>query len=97
MRNLGSFAASVAVVVGVVAACGRPTEGTCDERSSCAGDLEGGAGADSVVDVGADGTVSPPAGCDALAEPKDAPKCVVSEFGIFVDGVSGSDIFNSTL
>lgn len=37
------------------------------------------------------GDVVVPPGCDPLAEPKDAPKCVVSDFGVFVDGAGGSD------
>jgi hypothetical protein len=43
-----------------------------------------------LVDAGAD-VVAPPAGCDASAEPKDAPKCVVNDYGVFVDATGGSD------
>lgn len=35
--------------------------------------------------------VSVPPGCDAEADPKDAPACVVNTFGVFVDAASGSD------
>jgi hypothetical protein len=41
-------------------------------------------------DSGAD-VVQPPAGCDPAADPKDAPKCVVSELGVFVDAAGGAD------
>jgi hypothetical protein len=44
----------------------------------------------STADGGGD-AVAPPAGCDPSAEPKDAPKCVVSEFGVFADARGGSD------
>lgn len=36
-------------------------------------------------------SVDAPLGCDASADAKDAPKCVVSEFGVFVDASGGSD------
>ena len=55
-------------------------------------------GADGAIDASASdgdsgdsGMVLPPAGCDPAADPKDAPKCVVNEFGVFVDGAGGSD------
>jgi len=32
-----------------------------------------------------------PEGCDVAAEPKDAPKCVVSELGVFVDATKGAE------
>ena len=55
--------------------------GTCQAASGDAA-LEGGAdGAPDVV----------PAGCELSLSPKDAPKCVVSEVGIFVDGAGGDD------
>ncbi|MDB4946158.1 MAG: Glycine-rich cell wall structural protein precursor [Labilithrix sp.] len=34
--------------------------------------------------------VNVPDGCDAAAEPKDAPKCVVNDFGVFADA-NGND------
>ena len=37
------------------------------------------------------GVDAPPAGCDPRADPKDAPKCVVSDFGVFVDATGGAD------
>ena len=58
--------------------------GTCQAASGDAA-LEG--GADALPDV-------VPAGCDPTASPKDAPKCVVSEFGVFVD-VAGGDEGNA--
>lgn len=36
------------------------------------------------------GTVPAPEGCDPNAEPREAPKCVVNEYGIFVDA-AGAD------
>jgi Protein of unknown function (DUF1565) len=54
---------------------------------ACRGD----ACAASATDAGGEGGVSPPEGCDPSAEPKDAPKCVVNAFGIFVDATNGSD------
>ena len=86
MRNFEPVAA-VLMITGAFAlavACGSPTDGTCDETSSCPGGPPDGGGAESGADV-------VPAGCDPSAEPKDAPKCVVSDFGVFVDGASGSD------
>lgn len=43
-----------------------------------------------VIDAGSD-VVQPPDGCDPAADPKDAPKCVVSEFAVFVDATGGVD------
>ncbi len=42
-------------------------------------------------DGGGDGDVNVPPDCDAAAEPKDAPACVVDGFGVFVDATSGND------
>jgi hypothetical protein len=84
---------SLLMVVGTAlvsfTACGTETKGTCEETLSCGGTDGGGD-----VVIGADGggdVVQPPAGCDQAAEPKDAPKCVVSEFGVFVDATNGAD------
>jgi hypothetical protein len=82
---VGSSLVSVALVV----AC---SSSTCEDKGTCAGPgvaEAGGADADADGGMGAD-VVQPPAGCDAAAEPKDAPKCVVSEYGVFVDA-SGAD------
>jgi hypothetical protein len=57
------------------AACGVAPDGSMSEG-----------GTDSGADV-----AQPPAGCDPAADPKDAPKCVVSDFGVFVDATTGSD------
>lgn len=84
---------SLLLVVGTAlvsfTACGTETKGTCEETLSCGGTDGGG---DVVIgnDGGAD-VVQPPDGCDPAADPKDAPKCVVSEFGVFVDATSGAD------
>lgn len=37
------------------------------------------------------GIVGPPVGCDLTTEPKGSPKCVVNEYGVFVDGKNGDD------
>lgn len=68
---------------------------TCVDRGNCA-ELEGGSSDDaSGVDVwsgdGGGDVAQPPVGCDPKAEPKDAPKCVVSELGVFVDATHGAD------
>ena len=49
-----------------------------------------GSTAEGGTESGAD-VVQPPVGCDPAADPRDAPKCVVSEFGVFVDATGGSD------
>lgn len=81
---LGLFAAAGAVLLAHCSsfpdtcrgdACGSSPEGSTDAPT-----LDGGA------DV-----MQPPAGCDPSADPKDAPKCVVSDFGVFVDAAGGSD------
>jgi hypothetical protein len=55
------------------------------------GSFEADPAATSAADGGAtDGSVVPP-GCDAAADPKDAPACVVDGFGVFVDGARGAD------
>lgn len=66
-------------------ACGVESKSICDAPLTCdepatEGGIEGGA------DV-----MQPPAGCDPAADPKDAPKCVVSDFGVFVDATNGAD------
>jgi hypothetical protein len=49
-----------------------------------------GSTAEGGTDGGAD-VVQPPAGCDASADPKNAPACVVDGFGVFVDATAGND------
>lgn len=71
-----------------LAACAGDTPALCD-NNACNPNDEGGSEG-SVGEGGAD-VVQPPAGCDPAADPKDAPKCVVSEFGVFVDATGGSD------
>ena len=66
-----------------------PIPGICDDPGSCK-DTDGGADADGGPgDAPIDGYVPP--GCDPLAEPKDAPKCVVDKFGVFVDATGGAE------
>ncbi|MDB4946157.1 MAG: Glycine-rich cell wall structural protein precursor [Labilithrix sp.] len=66
----------------LVANCGSDAA-TCDELRTC-----GSSGTSGGPEGGADANV--PDGCDAAAEPKDAPKCVVNDFGVFVDA-NGND------
>lgn len=73
----------------VAAGCPSSVPALCD-NGACESDD---AGHDGDV-IGADGggdVVQPPAGCDPAAEPKDAPKCVVTDFGVFVDATGGAD------
>lgn len=65
---------------------------TCADDSTCPGSPNADAGDGSVGPGDAQpDVVAPPAGCDPTADPKDAPKCVVSDYGIFVDATSGLD------
>ncbi len=57
---------------------------------NCVGGTSNDAGPDNRPDIGTPDVVHPPADCDPTAEPKDAPKCVVNDYGVFVDA-SGSD------
>lgn len=90
----GRFFRGLAVCVGamgilVINACSED----CTVSNTCAGSTVGQDGGDvdaSTNDARPDGG-APPAGCDPAADPKDAPKCVVSEFGIFVDAATGND------
>lgn len=90
MRIRESMLGAAAVVLLLsLAACPSTLSNACDVDGVCvAGD--GGADSPATAEGGAD-VAQPPAGCDPLAEPKDAPKCVVSEFGVFVDGTGGAD------
>jgi hypothetical protein len=67
--------------VALIAACGSFSDVPAGATTS---PEAGGADADADGGMGAD-VVQPPAGCDPAAEPKDAPKCVVSNYGVFVD------------
>jgi hypothetical protein len=71
----------------LVLACSVGTD--CD-FGLCAGTPAGGDAAGG-EDTGADVAVKPPDGCDDKAEPKGAPLCVVSEFGIFVSPSGKAD------
>lgn len=71
----------VVTLVFVIAAVACGSSGATIAPSS---NVDAGGGGDSDADV-----VQPPAGCDPKAEPKNAPKCVVSEFGVFVDATNG--------
>jgi hypothetical protein len=85
MRTLGYGALSLAFVgLSAAAACGSPTNGTCEETSTCppAADMDASAGPDVVV--------APP-GCDLTQSPKDSPACVDDSVGVFVDGTNGAD------
>ena len=58
---------------------------SCEESRTCATPTDDGG-----VDSGFDGPPVPE-GCDPNAEAKDAPKCVVNEYGVFVDAAGGND------
>jgi hypothetical protein len=73
----------------VAAGCPSSVPALCD-NGACASDDAGHDGDVVGTDGGGD-VVQPPAGCDPAAEPKDAPKCVVSDFGVFVDATNGAD------
>ncbi len=84
--------ASIGCFVGsalLFSACGVEPASICDAPLTCNGSSAEG-GTETGLEGGAD-VVQPPAGCDAAAEPKDAPKCVVSDFGVFVDATNGAD------
>ena len=75
--------------VGILAA-------SCADWSNdlCAGGLCDGLTAS--ADAGDDTGLQPPDGCDPTAEPKNAPLCVVSNYGVFVNSVSGNDSNSGT-
>jgi hypothetical protein len=74
----------------VVLGCPSETPAVCD-NGACDPNQDGSAndGSSGGGDSGVDGTAPP--GCDPNADPKDAPKCVVNDFGIFVDATTGAD------
>lgn len=74
----------------IVLGCPSETPAVCD-NGAC--DQPDGSTPDSspTGDGASPDGVAPPDGCDPNADPKDAPKCVVSEFGIFVDATTGND------
>lgn len=76
----------------IVLGCPSETPAVCD-NGACDQNPDGSAndGSSSGGDGGPDGAVPIPEGCDPNADPKDAPKCVVSDFGIFVDATTGND------
>ncbi len=81
----------VAVGIGAIAlGCGTFSSG--DEQTAPPGASPSGGDAPS-ADAGRDGpdVVGAPAGCDPALEPKDAPPCVVNEYGVFVDAAGGAD------
>src|SRR5687767_9227252 len=74
----------------VVFACASETPAVCD-KGACEQNPDGSTDSPSSPDGGPDGSVAVPDGCDPNADPKDAPKCVVNDFGIFVDATNGND------
>lgn len=75
----------------VVLGCPSETPAVCD-NGACDQNPDGSSpDGSSNGDGGPDGSVPIPDGCDPNADPKDAPKCVVSDFGIFVDASTGND------
>jgi hypothetical protein len=75
MFGLGALVGTTALVM----AC---SVGNDFDFGLCAGPPAGGDGGDGNVD--GEGGVKPPEGCDDKADPKDSPRCVASDFGIFV-------------
>jgi hypothetical protein len=73
----------------VAAGCPTSVPALCD-NGACASD-DAGANGDVIGTDGGGDVVQPPAGCDPGVEPKDAPKCVDSDFGVFVDANGGAD------
>lgn len=71
------------------AACPTRLDDICGDGACTSADAS--VGADGPVSDGGADVVQPPPGCDPAADPKDAPKCVVSEFGVFVDATGGND------
>jgi hypothetical protein len=63
---------------------------SCEEGRTCAGAGDADA-ADTGLDGGGPDAVQPPVGCDPAVDPKDAPACVVNDYGVFVDGTGGND------
>jgi hypothetical protein len=79
------------VVAGVIASLA-VAAGCSSFDSASAAEPHGGSEASTLPSDGGGGdVVQPPVGCDPAADPKDAPKCVVSEFGVFVDATGGAD------
>ncbi len=80
-----SVVGAVVAVGAVVGGCG--SFGAADVPGSDGGD----AGVDADVrDAREDGAIVPD-GCDPKAEPREAPKCVVSGYGIFVSPTGNDD------
>ena len=79
---------AVVTTTALVMACSVGTD--CD-FGLCAGPTAGVDGGGSEGGADSEGGVKPPDGCDATKEPKDSPKCVSSDFGIFVspNGTAG--------
>jgi hypothetical protein len=90
MRH-STFLIARLLAVALVTACGAACGSFSD---SDAGPPAGGDGGDGNVD--GEGGVKPPEGCDDKADPKDSAPCVVSSFGVFVDGAGGSDTNDGT-
>ncbi len=82
MRTFLQFIGASLMVV--AAGCPSSVPGLCDNGACDSAD----GGRDAIGDGGGD--VQVPEGCDDKAEPKDAPKCVVNKFGVFVDA-NGAD------
>ncbi|AKU94741.1 Glycine-rich cell wall structural protein precursor [Labilithrix luteola] len=72
------------------AACSLSTNGTCQENGTCP-ETAGQDGGDERDAADADSSAPVPEGCDPNAEPKNSPKCVVNDYGVFVDGTTGND------
>jgi hypothetical protein len=77
------------LVLGCVGILGALATASCSSLpEACRGDA---CGAAATPDGGDGGTATPPPGCDPLADPREAPRCVVNDYGVFVDAASGLD------
>jgi hypothetical protein len=92
MRGATSKLLGALVGLGSLALLANACGEDCTVSKTCGGAVadSGSSGGEGGVDSGGD-VVAPPAGCDAAADPKDAPACVVDGFGVFVDATGGND------
>ena len=87
MRPFSTLLALVPFTVGAAAGCISADVSDRDFTDAALGDATPGVGPDGDI---ADGATDPPPpppppGCDANADPKDAPACVFDSYGVFVD------------
>ena len=64
---------------------------SCSDFNEAAASADGGVGDGAKLDEAGNVVTGTPAGCDASAEPKDAPKCADDSFAVFVDATNGAE------